>query len=498
MLSGSSYIPPFYFYQFADAISAPYTSLKAYQAGIIDSNGNLIKPESSLEPFEYLVIKLKQIFSELPYGMTKAKLNAYLPTLQLFAEEAEEYNFNSEYMHALIEGYISQMTDGEVSYLELCEDMGSGGGGAGSLGTPMGGSGDNVGVAGFDPPLMDKVMKRKYLQNCEIFEVCPEEYATFKNAKSWKNIPEGPTKNYLQRFQRRNKGAKIAVRTTLPESGDQDLYWITYPAKSFMEEYGLENVDFLVEQKQSNKEREHLVYSSFGNLLDEKGFKRNTEAKKKEDLAVGEYGIFHPSNEKTDVVVHHDLSGAPGFSHAETKYQRHVPGRSSTTYDVVIPHSELDVQSSTGKRHRLNPASLIQHFGVSGKSKVRRFLRRGTELIKKTIPAILKSKGGMMLVGNDKNVHITHNTDDESIKAHDEALLSHLGLSSTHTAEDLSKSGNPYLGNIGREGGGEHVKIRVSAPKHVMRNGQKVDTIESQQKNAETLRIPSLKDFNPE
>ena len=61
MLSGSSYIPPFYFYQFADAISAPYTALKAYQSGIIDSNGNILKPESSLDPFEYLVIKLKQI-----------------------------------------------------------------------------------------------------------------------------------------------------------------------------------------------------------------------------------------------------------------------------------------------------------------------------------------------------------------------------------------------------------------------------------------------------
>jgi hypothetical protein len=320
----------------------------------------------------------------------------------------------------------------------------------------------------------------------------------FKNSKNWKNIPEGPTKNYLQRFQRRNKDAKIAVRTTLPESGEQDLYWITYPAKSFMEEYGLENVDFLIEEKKSNKEREHLIYNSFSKLLDEKGFKRNTTAKRKEDLAVGEYGVFHPSNEKTDVIVHHDLSGQAGFSHTETKYQRHVPGRNATTYDVVIPHSELDIESSTGKRHKLNPSEIIQHFGSYGKSKIRKFLRRGSDLIKATIPSILKSKGGMMLVGNNKNVHITHNTDDEGTRTHDEALLSHLGLSSTHTAQDLSKSGNPYIGNIGREGGGEHVKIRVSAPRHVIRNGQKVDTIESQQKNAETLRVPSLEDLNPE
>jgi hypothetical protein len=276
MLSGSSYIPPFYFYQFADAISAPYTSLKAYQGGVIDANGNLLKSENNIEPFEYLVIKLKKIFEQLPYGMTKAKLGGYLSTLQLFAEEAEAYNFNSEYMHALIEGHISNITDGEISYLELCEDMGSGGGAAGSLGTPMGGSGDTPGVAGYDPPLTDKIIKRKYLQNCEIFDVCPEDYVAFKNAKSWKNIPDGPTKNYMQRFQRRNKGTKLAVRTTMPESGEQDLYWITYPSKSFMEEYGLKNVDFLTEGMEYLNEAlsPKEVHDKFATYLIKKGYVR--------------------------------------------------------------------------------------------------------------------------------------------------------------------------------------------------------------------------------
>ena len=38
-------VPAFYYYKFAEAISAPYTSLSAYTAGAIDSQGNIIKPE---------------------------------------------------------------------------------------------------------------------------------------------------------------------------------------------------------------------------------------------------------------------------------------------------------------------------------------------------------------------------------------------------------------------------------------------------------------------
>ena len=64
-MAGPSYIPSFYFYKFAEGISAPYTSFQAFKAGAIDQNGNLLKPESSIDPLEYLIIKLKKIFEEL-------------------------------------------------------------------------------------------------------------------------------------------------------------------------------------------------------------------------------------------------------------------------------------------------------------------------------------------------------------------------------------------------------------------------------------------------
>lgn len=237
----SSYVPSFYFYKLAQAIASPYTSLNAYSAGSIDANGNITKPESSIDPFEYLVIKLKQIFEELPYGVTKAKLSNYMATLQMFSEEVQKFDITKDQFNFFVEGLIAQQSNGETSYLELLEDMsvGAAGGAAGSLGTPMPNS-TTPNVAGFDPMIKMALQRRKtpkFLDSCEVFDVCPEDFASFKMARGWKSIPENPTKNYIQRFMKRNKGKKVAVRTLMPETGEQDLFWITYPAQSFMEEY---------------------------------------------------------------------------------------------------------------------------------------------------------------------------------------------------------------------------------------------------------------------
>ena len=248
----SSYVPSFYFYKLADAISAPYTSLDAYRAGAIDSNGNLLKPVSSIDAFEFLVIKLKQIFDQLPYGTTKAKLSNYLATLNLFSEEVESYEITQEQFHCLVEGIVCHNTNNEVSYLELLEDMGTGGG-AGALGVPaQGGNINQGGVSGYDIKMKLPLLKRKkgdYFDDCEIFDVCPEEFSSFMNSKQWKDVPDSETKNYLRRFQRRNKNGKVGVRGLNPVSGEQDLFWITYPAKNFMEEVDLLPVAYLLKEE---------------------------------------------------------------------------------------------------------------------------------------------------------------------------------------------------------------------------------------------------------
>ena len=243
------YIPSFYFYKFAQEISEPFTSLQAYQAGAIDEHGNILKAESSIDPLEYLVIKLKKIFAELPSGMTKAKLNNYLSTLQLFGEEVQQIGITEgEYM-GLVEGYIALYVNQNLSYIELCEDMS--GGGMASAGTSPG---YNTGsVSGFDPELVSGIQRRKPLlkglDNCEMYDVCPEEMGHFKAAKAWKHVPDSETKTYLQRAQSRN-AKKIAVRSVNPDTGEQDVHWINYPTKSFVEEYDLRFLDILNEENE--------------------------------------------------------------------------------------------------------------------------------------------------------------------------------------------------------------------------------------------------------
>lgn len=258
----TSYVSSFYFYKLAQALSGPYTALDAYHAGVIDEHGNIIKPESSIDSFEYLVIKLKKIFEELPYGTTKAKLSNYMATLQMFGEEV---NLNSDQYNLFLEGYIAANVNHEISYISLLEDTTTGGG-PGGLGVPAGPVENKGSVMGYDPVMalgLQRRKKPKYFDNCEVFEVCPEELISFKSAKQWKEVPDSETKTYLQRFQRRNKSARIGVTSKNPISGDQDLYWITYPSKNFLEDVDLTKLSILFEDVKTTKQGYHA-----GNVLE--------------------------------------------------------------------------------------------------------------------------------------------------------------------------------------------------------------------------------------
>lgn len=286
----SNLVPSFYFYKLADSLSGPYTALSAYSAGVIDAQGNILKPESSIDAFEYLVIKLKKIIDQLPYGMTKAQLGNYLSAIHYFSEEFENFEITQEQFHCMMEGFVCQATNNEVSYLELLEDMsvGAGGGAPGSLGTPVANS-QGPGVAGYDPKLgmpMQRRKQPKYFDNCEVFEVCPEEFIQFKAAKQWKDVPEGENKNYIQRFQRRNKNTKVAVKSLNPLNGEHEMHWISYPAHNFMENIDFGIIDFLLEAKRQSRPREHEddheqfkshVISLMGLHANEKSLARKSE-----------------------------------------------------------------------------------------------------------------------------------------------------------------------------------------------------------------------------
>jgi hypothetical protein len=349
-MKASSYVPSFYFYKLAQGISAPYTSLEAYSAGTIDANGNIIKPESSIDSFEYLVIKLKKIFEELPYGTTKAKLSNYMATLNMFGEQfelpTEEYNF-------FMEGFITANVNEEVSYIELLEDMTTGGGagpGPGGLSVPTSPEVSQGGVAGYDPILgmgLKRRKKPKYFDNCEVFEVCPEEYISFKSAKQWKDVPDSETKNYLQRFQRRNKKAKIGIKSVNPISGDHDLYWISYPGKDFINEEYFEYTELLLESL--NKITPKEFHGKFKQHLLSKGYSEvefpSTEIRKDAD----KLKTYHESLPANSFYVSPD----PNLPHGSDAFVKLKTGE----------HTGIELKRSYPSKARAKKPS---HHGMAG------------------------------------------------------------------------------------------------------------------------------------
>ena len=231
------YIPSFYFYKFADAVSGPYTSLQAFRSNLIDSDGNITGNESSIDSFEYFVIKLKKIFDQLPPGLTRYKLSNLIGTMQIFSESVEEFGITADQFNMLVEAEITSRTNGEISYIELLEDMGTavagGGGTPGGLGVPADAPQANKGgVSGYDPR-MGSVLTRNEPNNMfgaiEMFNVSPEEFNLFKMTKYY---PKTKTGNYLRRFGHRNAGSKIAVRN---EDGGE-VFWLPKTIKKSLSE----------------------------------------------------------------------------------------------------------------------------------------------------------------------------------------------------------------------------------------------------------------------
>ena len=228
-----SIVPSFYFYKFAEAVTQSYTSFAAYRAGNIDEKGNLLKPESSIDTFEYFVIKLKKIFEQLPYGVTKYQLQNYVSTLNLFAEEAEHFNITSEQFHGLMEGLISVECNTTTSYLELLEDMSA-------AGMAVAGSSPGYnqgGVSGMDPPMVPLQRRKPSISTdpYHMFDVSATDYEKIVGNK----LSEI---DYLRRFGARNPNSTLTVRE--PKSGKT----YTLPKKKPLKEmFNLEFLDILNE-----------------------------------------------------------------------------------------------------------------------------------------------------------------------------------------------------------------------------------------------------------
>jgi hypothetical protein len=234
-MGGSQYIPSFSLSSFAQAVSSPYTSLNAYRSGAIDEQGNLLKPESSIDDFEYFIIKLKKIFDQVPMSYTRSALDSYATTFKMFTEDAEKHGMKPYEFMFFVEGYLTTL---------LTEDMTTGTA-PGTLGTPAQATSEG-GVMGYEKVL--GAPPAPFMGGIHMFDVSKEDLENFKTHKAWKHIPDSETKKYLQRFQRRNKDSKIAIRALNPENGKHEVHWVKMKPISFMEEFNLTNLSILQEQ----------------------------------------------------------------------------------------------------------------------------------------------------------------------------------------------------------------------------------------------------------
>jgi len=97
-------ITSFTLYKFLDTLTTPFTQTQAYRLGIIDANGNLLKPVDKLNntekaaynEFYRLVYSLKRLLIKVPDPEIRARLTNVSSAIKLIAEQCENIGGDSE------------------------------------------------------------------------------------------------------------------------------------------------------------------------------------------------------------------------------------------------------------------------------------------------------------------------------------------------------------------------------------------------------------------
>lgn len=153
-------IRPTTVYNFAELLSRPFSQYDAFRKGIINENGQIVRPSGDLDGLEYIAMRVKNICKDLIPGPNKSYLSTLSGTLKLFNEEFDAMGINFSDVNVAVEQYLFDSSDGNVSYLDylleeatvrmIGEEMGSGAiGGIGSPASPT----FQGGIAGIDRPM---------------------------------------------------------------------------------------------------------------------------------------------------------------------------------------------------------------------------------------------------------------------------------------------------------------------------------------------------------
>jgi hypothetical protein len=150
-------------YRILRRLTQPFTEWEAFNLGVIDAQGNILKKDSdrrtmaerdSLTTFDVLMIKLKRLLALAPGG--KTRLASYAAALWLIKEEK---NLTLENITEKFRKFQAESLNEEAPANQV-------------------GSGNIAGTTG-DPPVGKKVMMRRFANN-DVFAV---DTQTFNNAR---------------------------------------------------------------------------------------------------------------------------------------------------------------------------------------------------------------------------------------------------------------------------------------------------------------------------
>ena len=164
----------FLIYQFIKRLATPFNEWDAYELGIIDEKGNILKKRKQFTKdkehkafglFDVAIVKLKRLLEKIPGG--KTRLGSYAAALWLIKEQKHLEDVDGEIViteeqlkHELLENMmlVEQHIDIDALFEKFEKDMEEEGAIANVVGN-VAGTGGDAGEPGLTPKQMKKYKK---------------------------------------------------------------------------------------------------------------------------------------------------------------------------------------------------------------------------------------------------------------------------------------------------------------------------------------------------
>lgn len=169
----------FLVYQFLRRLATPFNEWDAYELGIIDERGNLLKKRRELRTvkereafgiFDLMITKIKRLIEKVPGG--KSRIASYAAALYLIKEDWE--HMTEEEMEASIEEYFNSLDESTDYKFELfakmLEDAPANAMGGGNI---AGGGYNGSGDVKVPPAAASKYKKKNKKDQEEFYEEAP-------------------------------------------------------------------------------------------------------------------------------------------------------------------------------------------------------------------------------------------------------------------------------------------------------------------------------------